>query len=160
MSQYLHQECEELNDGSIRIQMVVPASSTEDLKQIIGDDLLTWADLFAYKNAGYGDMADDLGSRAQYVDLNRKCMKLKRALWDGEPLTGESVDEVVNDMIGHLFLLRVQMRKERAASASRGPRFLNTDTGVRGDPRLISSTEESEFTFEVPKRAVRDSPQA
>ena len=64
-----------------------------------------WQRLFLEKNAGYGDMADDLGAKAQLVDIHRKVGKLKRALWDGKEIGEENVREVTMDLIGHCFLL-------------------------------------------------------
>jgi len=63
-----------------------------------------WAQLFLQKNAGYGEMHRDLGEAAQYVDIHRKVMKLRRALWEGKDIGPESTEEVIKDLIGHLFL--------------------------------------------------------
>lgn len=60
---------------------------------------------FNRKSLDYGDDgAGNLGVKGQYADINRKVLKLKRALWDGIELVGEPVDEVIRDLIGHLFL--------------------------------------------------------
>lgn len=48
--------------------------------------------------------ADVLGVRGQYADIWRKIAKLKKALWDGEELTGEQPREILLDLIGHAFL--------------------------------------------------------
>lgn len=48
--------------------------------------------------------ADVLGERGQYAELWRKMAKLKKALWDGQPLVGEQPREILLDLIGHCFL--------------------------------------------------------
>jgi hypothetical protein len=60
--------------------------------------------LFLKKQRDYGDHADDLGAPGQYAELHRKMGKLKKALWDGQPLVGEPAREVLMDLIGHCFL--------------------------------------------------------
>ena len=70
---------------------------------IIADAL----ELFVAKNKGYGEpTGEDLGSRGQYADMHRKWKRLKATLWEGEPWpeTGESLEEVLMDFIGHLGL--------------------------------------------------------
>lgn len=152
---YIEQYCVENDDGSLLVQLKVPPTGTADLKQIIGDHLLTWSDLFAFKNAGYGDMADDLGSRAQFVDINRKVKKLRRALWLQQPLTGETEEEIVQDLIGHCFLMLVQLRREAeegppVVSAGFDPSAVSRPVGtvfVLGEPRP-AFTELEEIAYE------------
>lgn len=64
----------------------------------------------------YGDAFEELGLKGQYSDMHRKMKKLKRAIWDGETLTRESVEEIMGDLFGHvlisLYLLR-QTEPER-----------------------------------------------
>lgn len=66
-------------------------------------------DLFEKKSMDYGEseinpMARFLGLRGQFSDINRKFWKLKRALWDGEELSGESAVEILMDLVGHCWL--------------------------------------------------------
>ena len=61
-------------------------------------------DLFLRRNRDYGDAAEELGPKAQFVDMNRKFRKLKRGLWEGEELVGESTREICMDLIGHCLL--------------------------------------------------------
>lgn len=63
-----------------------------------------WEKLFLRKNAGYGDMHQELGVKAQYVDIHRKVGKLRRGLWEGEDIGDEKPREVLLDLIGHCFL--------------------------------------------------------
>lgn len=60
--------------------------------------------LFLEKNQGYGDTAYNLGAKGQYADMNRKMGKLKHTLWDGNPVVGESVEEMLMDLFGHVLL--------------------------------------------------------
>lgn len=68
---------------------------------------------FLPKNAGYGDMHNDLGLPAQYVDIHRKIGKLRRAMWDGLEIGPESIDEVLFDLIGHCFLTLDLLRSSK-----------------------------------------------
>lgn len=73
--------------------------------------LQEWINRFMEKQKDYGDAADDLGAPGQYAELHRKMGKLKRALWDGEPLVGEPAEEVLQDLIGHCFLAIRHLRQ-------------------------------------------------
>lgn len=82
------------------------------------DDFTTFMDLFEVRSREYGDgAAFFLGSKGQFSDIYRKIIKLKTALWDGRPeqLTSEGTEEVIYDLLGHLFLtlqcLRLENRK-------------------------------------------------
>lgn len=87
-----------------------PSKTARDIMEVI---LPVWKVYFLEKNQGYGDMADVLGPAAQFVDIHRKVGKLKRALWDDEPIGDENVEEVLMDLIGHCFLaLRLQKSGE------------------------------------------------
>lgn len=61
-------------------------------------------DEFAGNAIDYGNAAEELGVKAQFVDINRKVGKLKRVLWEGKALKGEQVDEVLCDLIAHCLL--------------------------------------------------------
>ncbi len=79
------------------------------------DDFATFKDLFEVRSREYGNGSFFfLGSKGQFSDIYRKIIKLKTALWDGRPeqLTSEGTEEVIYDLIGHLFLTLQCMRKE------------------------------------------------
>lgn len=63
-----------------------------------------WAELFMEKQQDYGDRGNDLGIPGQYAEMSRKFIKLRKAMWEGKPLVGEPVHEVIQDLIGHCFL--------------------------------------------------------
>ena len=73
---------------------------------IIADVMPRAFSRFLEKNEDYGEGSDEFGARAQIMDISRKYKKLKAAIWDDEELTGEPVLEVLDDMIGHLLLMR------------------------------------------------------
>lgn len=88
---------------------------TETARGILTHELPLALALFLEKNRGYGDMADTLGSRAQFVDMHRKMDKLKRALWEGQDIGREAPREVVLDLFGHCLLMLRQMNIEDRA---------------------------------------------
>lgn len=142
---YIEQRCTTDEAGDIAIYLGVPGTATPELRSIIGDHLLTWSDLFAYKNAEYGGgAAFDLGERGQFSDMYRKMIKLKRAMWDEDEsvLNTEGVDEILMDLIGHCFLT-LEMRKRarsgeyvecpraESADAPQAPTLVSPEGGVR-----------------------------
>jgi hypothetical protein len=66
-----------------------------------------WLSLFEKKSREYGEKThEDLGVRGQFSDIYRKVVKLKKFMWD-EPESVpafESLEEIIYDLIGHLFL--------------------------------------------------------
>lgn len=103
---YVSREGEQIKYG-------LQPNDSQQLRDIISDLVPEWALLFARKNADYGshdDSAGVLGIPGQYADIWRKMSKLKRAMWDGEELEFEKTEEVISDLIGHLFLTLHMMR--------------------------------------------------
>jgi hypothetical protein len=82
-----------------------------DADYIVKYLVVEWQRQFLKKNADYGPDPDSLGPKAIFVDIWRKARKLRRALWDGQPLTYEQPREIMMDMIGHLFLMVAQTDK-------------------------------------------------
>jgi hypothetical protein len=74
-----------------------------------------WREQFIVKNTDYGDDANRLGLKGAFVDVYRKTGKLKRALWDDQPLTGEQPREILMDLVGHCFLIIAAIDKESGA---------------------------------------------
>lgn len=60
-----------------------------------------------------------LGVKGQFADIWRKIGKLKKALWDDEPLEGEQPLEIIDDLISHLFLTRDLLLQRDAESKLR-----------------------------------------
>jgi hypothetical protein len=87
--------------------------STEAASVIFQDILPQWSEEFLEKNSRYGETANLLGAKGQFADLWRKIGPLKRILWDGKDLPGESAEEVLRDLIGHCFLTLYFINKEK-----------------------------------------------
>jgi hypothetical protein len=82
--------------------------ATEEQIKIVREVLPELLNRFLLKNKDYRYAADaDLGPRAHFVGINRKMGKLRLGLWDGEPLEGEQLSELIDDLVGHLLLARL-----------------------------------------------------
>jgi hypothetical protein len=68
---------------------------------------------FLEKNKDYQDDHRELGTRGEFPDINRKFKKLRRATWEGQPLTGETLEELCFDLIGHMMLVIDCARQEQ-----------------------------------------------
>ena len=88
---------------------------TEDAKAVLEalPDLLT---LFLVKNEKYAEVERgyDLGDKGIIPDINRKLGILVARIWHGAAEVGESTDEVIDDMIGHLLLMKAKRVRARA----------------------------------------------
>jgi hypothetical protein len=87
--------------------------ATDQSEEIFKNVLPAVLERFVRKNADYGGTAHFLGAKGQFADINPKFWKLKRALWDGEKLVGESVEEILDDLIGHCLLALYFIGNER-----------------------------------------------
>jgi hypothetical protein len=92
--------------------------------------------------------ADVLGERGQYAELWRKMAKLKKSLWEGQPLEGEQPREILLDFIGHCFLAidmldRKQMAEDPPMPAE--PTYLRevAGHGYDGCPVCVRAREEN-----------------
>lgn len=94
------------SEDAMHVAITIWPTESAELTRIMTVHMPAWAELFAQKNAEYGDNAHVLGTKGQFADIWRKIGKLKTALWDDQPerLTSESAEEVILDLIGHLFL--------------------------------------------------------
>lgn len=92
----------EVADG---VAVIPDDGDSQELLVIAQKIMPEWLAMFARKNRDYGSgSAYELGVRGQYSDIHRKMIKLKRAMWDGEQLDFENTDEIIKDLISHLFL--------------------------------------------------------
>lgn len=83
---------------------VSPAFLTIQQQRIVENIVPNVLAMYLRKSQDYGDTAESLGERGQFADMHRKFGKLKRALWDGQVLHGESTRDILFDMIGHCLL--------------------------------------------------------
>lgn len=88
-----------------QVEYNLPQPTTKQAERIILGGVAREAlALFLLRNRDYGDAANELGERAQFVDMNRKFRKLKNILWEGQEPVGESAEEICRDLIGHCLL--------------------------------------------------------
>jgi hypothetical protein len=68
-----------------------------------------WLELFQRKSREYGEATHEgLGPRGQFSDIYRKVVKLKKFMWDEPEAVPEfeDIEEIIDDLIGHLFLTK------------------------------------------------------
>lgn len=78
---------------------------TDQAQQIITTHLPYFVEEFLRKNRKYKAVDNSLGEKGVFPDVYRKVGILKSRVWDGDESIGESTDEVIRDLIGHLFLM-------------------------------------------------------
>lgn len=82
--------------------------TTKSYERIMSDLVSAWADRFRAKNLDYSGQDFEphlvLGEAGQFAEIWRKVWKLKKSMWDGEELTFEQKEEILQDLIGHCFL--------------------------------------------------------
>lgn len=82
--------------------------------RIIQDVLPGVLELYMSKSRDYGGNVGEmigLGAKATFVDIWRKVGKLKRAMWDGQKMVGEQVDEILADLVGHVLIILDGMKR-------------------------------------------------
>lgn len=106
----------QMSTGPRDVAIGTDLGDSKELQAIATELMPAWLELFAKKNADYGAGSSfELGVKGQYSDIHRKMIKLKRALWHGEELAFEGVEEVIQDLISHLFLTQYMLRTKSAA---------------------------------------------
>lgn len=110
----LHElEHDELYVEGNSVLLEVPTNNLGEAgKRILEEVIPEVVELFLNKSNDYKNAHESLGPKAQYVDLHRKMGKLKSALWDGQELQYEQVDEILMDLAGHVFLALDGINKE------------------------------------------------
>lgn len=105
---------EKLSDKEVKYEFQnIP---NEQAMRIVTDVLPKVIELYMKKSRDYGGNVMSmlkLGPKASFVDLWRKVGKLKRCLWDGEPMQGEQTDEILADCIGHILITLDEMNNEK-----------------------------------------------
>lgn len=115
---------------SLALHDLPPAASLQ-AERILGHEGPLWQALnkFLRRNAEYGEAANVLGVKGQFADINRKVIKLKRFMWDDEPMPdgAESIHTIVCELIGHLLLVLDEMdqadRRDKMRDEDRGPSY-------------------------------------
>lgn len=86
-------------------------ATTDDAEYILTKVLPGLLSKFLRNNTKYARAQDrDLGMKGIVPDINRKTSVLVSRLWDGADVVGEDTDEIIDDLIGHLLLMRAKMR--------------------------------------------------
>lgn len=81
--------------------------TTHEAIRIIGQWLPECMERFLRNNTKYARaQVTDLGDKGIMPDINRKTSVLMDRIWFGAEEVGEPTVEVIDDLIGHLFLLR------------------------------------------------------
>ena len=89
---------------------MVPAE-TDDAQYILTDVIPELLERFLIKNAKYALAQDiDLGVKGIVPDINRKASVIINRLWHGNGMVDEDTEEVIDDLIGHLLLMRAKLR--------------------------------------------------
>lgn len=110
------------------VTLFVEEGDSDELRSIALDLMPEWLQLFADKNKDYGAGSSfELGIRGQYSDIHRKMIKLKRSMWEGEDLGFEDEDEIIMDLIGHLFLTLHMKKMARAVEREHAYSPMSTD---------------------------------
>lgn len=100
-------ECQACRDS-----VILPEYSSEfdsPVDDLLRQHLYPAIELFRRKAKDYSEAdgfftADHLGAAGQYGDLFRKMPKLKKSMWDKQPLNGEQPVEILQDFLGHVLL--------------------------------------------------------
>jgi hypothetical protein len=118
-------EPEPLLEGQIRVQAIddkvagcirieIDNAPNEQAERVLTKIVPSLLELYLKKSKDYGGDVGEmigLGPKAHFVDMWRKMGKLKRALWDGVELEGEKPEEIMMDLVGHIFIILDKMAR-------------------------------------------------
>lgn len=110
------------DDPIIWVERIGPNTITYEFQNIPNEQALRVIqgvlpgvlELYLGKSRDYGGSLGDmigLGTKAAFVDIWRKVGKLKRAMWDGQKMVGEQVDEILADLVGHVLIILDGMKR-------------------------------------------------
>jgi hypothetical protein len=134
-------------EHTIKVDVTFPHDTSHQVKMVT-EDFREFIQLFDQKNREYGsENAFVLGSAGQFADIWRKIGKLKTALWDKKPeqLTSEGTEEIIQDLIGHLFLTLQCLRRDE--EGVKMPSFVESHDIKKGD--LIGHFSPSVFVQDM-----------
>lgn len=96
------------DNSRINLMWELPVNYPQEYVDILGDALGDTIARFIAKSNDYPtESYKFLGQKGQFSDLARKFFKIKKEVWDDAELAGdEDLFEVIDDMIGHLIILR------------------------------------------------------
>ena len=114
-----------------------------------------WARQFVKKNQDYnnsgGAVSDNFGLMGQFMKLTDKIHKLRKPMWDDEinrragvpvdKLHFESAEEILDDIIGHAMLAKLELKQRREAVPKK--RFSDLMPGIDHEAlRQVSVSED------------------
>jgi hypothetical protein len=89
--------------------MVIPlsAANTNSARFILTYVLPAALERWLVKNADYGDnhRTSKYGLKGELIGLDRKMMKLYRAIWLEEKMNGEGPEEMLEDLLGQVLIM-------------------------------------------------------
>jgi hypothetical protein len=85
------------------------AMVTDTARAIINVHIPDILRMFLAKNRKYRRVGNSLGARGVFPDVHRKVGILKDRIWDQSDVYGEPTVEVIDDLIGHLLLMRYML---------------------------------------------------
>lgn len=118
--------------GARYVQIEVPEGLPQ-AEYIVRMLLPSWYARFIAKNKTYASVDQSLGPRGVFPDINRKVGILKKRIWEQnfaqeDPSEGEATTEVIEDLIGHLFLMYWHITEGMMTEKSNGlPRYEDFD---------------------------------
>lgn len=111
--------------GIGRFWLMGPESQADEKVDRVCNIMDEAQSLYRRKAQGYqtkdGDAANILGVKGQFSDINRKFWRLKGMLWDEivpmypDAGSGENVEEILMDLIGHAALTIEFIRQDQEA---------------------------------------------
>jgi hypothetical protein len=99
---------ERLSPNSARLEF--EGLPNEQAVKVVLEVLPKVLELYLKKSGDYGGASGGLGPKAPFVDIWRKVLKLKRALWEDEELQFEQTDEILSDLIGTCLNILLELK--------------------------------------------------
>ena len=93
------------NNGRVEVKYDPESIATQQARYIMDVLVEQWATKFLEKNRKYREVDNSLGAKGVFPDVWRKVGILKSRMWLGHGVVGEATREVIQDLIGHLFLM-------------------------------------------------------
>jgi hypothetical protein len=98
--------------GAVRLAVLMDAVATKEARDIVTIHAPRAIDTFLQKNSNHVRTPLDLGERGLFPDIHRKMGVLRDRIWNDEESEGEPTTEIIQDIIGHLFLMLYMLDSE------------------------------------------------
>ncbi len=101
--------------------LCIPDFGNSPADEIIARHLPGMVEMFRQKSRDYQTDSfgthEVLGAKGQFAELWRKMGKLKRSMWDDQPMQFENTEEILFDLFGHI-MLAVDLVKRNGSKKS------------------------------------------